>query len=193
MNYNDPWVMSELEDAARSASLGEHLPDGERNAVVIEFADFAGYYYNRMLVVAPEWDEYFGSNGYFTDVGLFQDSILLGSGGSDEADGEYPDLRFWPYEGNRLEFYLWETGGRRVFLANSASSEAAIEVDTPEGRYLLPPGASCEAKRDLPSRFRIGEPVAPAVDKHCLFEPTVADDGAVSYSAPSQPADNRDE
>lgn len=118
---------------------------------------------------------------YDLHVGMFQDSVLLSfSYMPGEMYYDF-DFRFFPYKGNRIEFYDWADPYEPVYFYNSGIE--AIEADTPNGQFLLPAGETVLISKEN-TDHQIEDPIAPAVDRYSVFESNVYSDGAVTYGAP---------
>ena len=106
-------------------------------------------------------------------IGMFQDSVLLCKGGNRGYD-----FRFFPYGGDRLSFYSWDDR-YSVFIQNGGTR--SMEVDTPLGNYLIPGGATIQIGDEASVELLIETHIAPAVDKHNMWQVIIHDNGMISY------------
>ena len=145
--------------------------DMKNRTAVLKFNTAAEYYIESAVFkdkgIAEETDP-------GVHVGMFQDSVLLES---HEGNVRY-DFRFFPYGGNRLQFYSWDNN-YEVTIRNTGSEP--MEVDTPFGDFLIPGGE--EIMPDGENRFRITEHTAPAIDKHNLWDVREVN-GMIAYGSP---------
>lgn len=109
-------------------------------------------------------------------VGMFQDSVLLINRYDDPVSY---DFRFFPYGDNRLKFYSWDHE-YSVILRNEGNE--SMEIDTPFGDFLIPPGESIIPVQD--KEHRITDHIAPNIDKHTIWETRVLDTGMIAYGGP---------
>lgn len=144
-------TLREERKAAEAAQIEPLVPGRHRKFVFIEFDTRAGTCFSRMLVKAEEGDVMLERGEVYVHVGMFQDSVLL----------PWPDIpcaefRYFP-DYRHVRFYQFAGDRGPVYVANCAESDGPIRVETPEGCYLLPPGAICETNREKPCEYRYKE------------------------------------
>ena len=151
-------------------------------AFLMNFSPDAEYYFVSMLLVKNGKAYY--SEDYDVHVGMFQDSILLG------IDEMYEDqiwhgfdFRYFPFGGNRLEFYVWDKEKEPVFVYNSGKE--GIEVDCPYGKFIVLPGET-EVLAKYNTQARIDDSIAPSIDKHNQWDAKVYPNGMVGYGTPKE-------
>ena len=59
-----------------------------------------------------------------------------------------------------------------------------MEVDTPLGNYLIPGGATIQIGDEASVELLIETHIAPAVDKHNMWQVIIHDNGMISYGGP---------
>ncbi len=125
------------------------------------------------------------SEEYGVHVGTFQDSVFIDRfREEDDLNGENElDFRFFPYSGNRLKFYSWYGFDGEIYAKNSGKEE--IEVDTPAGKFLIPP-EKCYPLMPHSLIGRIQKSIAPSIDKYCIWDAQVDENGLVSYRTPKE-------
>lgn len=180
--------MGKLADFVRSkeerdkADMLSRLPEDKRytRAFIINFSSVADYYFESMLLVHNGSVYY--STDYDVHVGMFQDSVLLGGHDMYMDDiWRKLDFRFFPFGGNRLEFYVWDRKRQPVYVYNSGHE--AIEVDCPYGKFMVLSGETQLLSKENTSA-RIEESIAPSIDRHNLWETHVYANGVIGYSTP---------
>ena len=140
------------------------------------FSDRKDYYLDCFIIKAPEEDPVV-YDAYRVKQGMFQDEVFCRI-----RDDHLFDFRFFPYKDNRLKFFGWSDDYRPVYVMNEGEKD--LEVDTPFGYFLIPPGEILECKRGQ-EKYRIGKPIVPAIDKYCVNDVCVYEDGTVVYGKPN--------
>ncbi len=143
---------------------------------VFVFSDKKDYYLDCFIIKAPE-EEPVIYDTCRVKQGMFQDEVFC-----QIKDDPLFDFRFFPYKNNRLKFFSWSDDYRPVYLVNEG--EKGLETDTPFGYYLIPPGEILECKKGQ-EKYRIEKPVVPAIDRYCVNDVYVHEDGSVSYGQPN--------
>lgn len=159
---NDPipgyeqWL-TELEACSGRYAGKKTTPcEAECGSILLRLGNNHEYYFDAMDV-APETGEHLRGEMH-PHVGMVQDSVLCWAGG--EAWCSHYDLRYFPYQGGNLEFYVWDTAGLPVYIENSGDSELKIQLEgvvyliAPGIRMLMEksnaqPGAALTSGRDL--------------------------------------------
>lgn len=156
-------VVKAKEEKQRQEQERELLVEEEKECFVMLFDEEEEYYLKDAFVkgITPNGAEYTKHFSYHVHIGMFQDSVLL------EPWEEGFDYRFFPYFGNRIEFYSWGDYEGNVLFINQGEHE--LETDTPCGKFILPAdGKPYRINHDATAQ-RIDEPVVSAVDRHDVW------------------------
>ena len=165
------------EFAVQRAKMKELSGCQEGQYTVIRFDEKEPYYFREMMMVQGEEEEFLPSGSEIIHVGTFQDSVILGK----VLGRILADFRFFPYKDNRVHFYSWDRKKEPVYVWNSGEHD--LEVDTPHGWFLVPAG-ECHRMGPEPDLPRLEKPVVPAIDRYCVWDVKVDEEGRVSYRMP---------
>ena len=134
--------MSKAREAKRKREeegLKKLIPEEQDNVLIMEFSSEKPDYFKTMLAKRNGVIRYL--TDYTVHVGMVRDSVLIGDS-LDDLDiplNERIDYRFFPMFYDTLEFYQWYKFGGVVYGKNSGNSK--LTLDTPAGRFVIPPGA----------------------------------------------------
>ena len=149
--------------------IRQMLPQGLKKAIVFVFSSEKSFYLDGTLYLNDGDAEY--RKEKYIHGGMFQDSVLIGT-------GDKWDFRFFPYTGNRLEFYMWDDGYGPAYAFNSGNE--LMEVDCPNGNFLIKPGA-LELLIENNTDVLTDKHIAPAINRHSIIDAHVDEKGMVWY------------
>lgn len=149
--------------------------------IVFDFSDEEEYYFKFIFI--KDYGENYYSEKYYVHTGMFQDSVLIENVYPKLHDEDELDYRFFPYAGNRLEFYSFVPFEGRIYIKNSGKE--VLEVDTPIGNYLIPAGERYRIAADA-LLGRTTEHMGPDVDKHNVWDAVIDKNGMVGYKTPGE-------
>lgn len=137
-------LKKEMEEARKAKRKKEEealkslIPEEQDNVMIMEFSDEQPDYFMSMLIKRNGVIRYL--KDYTVHVGMVRDSVLIGDYDNwDMPLEERIDFRFFPLMYYEIEFYMWCGFTGDVYGKNSGSSK--LVLDTPSGRFVIPPGA----------------------------------------------------
>lgn len=130
----DLWL-SGLEEYSAQYAEKKASCAAEPGTILLRLGNNREYYFDAMDVDPGTGERLSGQ--MWPHVGMVQDSVLCCAG--DEPGCSLYDLRYFPYRGGNLEFYVWDTGGLPVYIENSGDSELRVCLD--RAVYLIKPGS----------------------------------------------------